>query len=468
MLSLDEWLLRVGFSGGNPFALRWADDERDRLQEYFVEHGAYHALLDAGQPRSAVLYARRGAGKSTTRLMFAAACAAAPAPPLVVQLTDWMPLAEAAAAGPLGPRELLCELLRLYVAALADAAPPPAAVIPAEAAAPLRWVCQQHGDYLLPGQRAALAAAGWLGGAPEPHGLDGLPVLRALELLARLTRAVGRPHCYVLVDGVDELCATAASWEAAAAMLAPLLGNIRLLEVPGLAFKCFVPTEVLLVLRERGQLREDRVVCAELTWERGPLADLLRGRLLAYSDGQVESLAMCAEPDAGDVDDALCRAADSPRRLLALADELIRAAAREASDERLLIRGAQLARLLTPAPAAQPAPPAPAAPPPAALAPLRLAADGTLWRGEAQIEAARRLSPLQRRLLEYLYEHSGTICSTDQLIDVTWSDRERPNDRDSLRRLVERLVEIIEPDPKAPAYLERIYGGYYVLRNTAR
>lgn len=466
MLSLDEWLQRVGFSSGNPFALKWADDERDRLQEYFVEHGAYHAVLDAGAPRSGLLYARRGAGKSSTRLMFEAACAGAAPPPLLVRLSDWMPVVEAGGGAAPGARALLAELLRLYVAALAEAAPPAAALPPDEAGA-LRWVCRRHADYLLPAGRAALARAGWLDDGPdEAHSLAALPVLRVLEVLARATRGLGFPACYVVIDGVDELYETAASWEAGADLLAPLLSNVRLLEVPHLAFKCFVPTEVFQTLRERGQLRCDRFACTELTWGPELLGRLLRGRLLAYSDGQIESLAMCAEPDAGDVDGALCRAAASPRELLALGEQIVQAAARDATDERLLLRRAHLERAVAPEQPARPAPAGAPGPRPAGPPPLRLAPDGGLWRGDEPIEGAR-LSPLQRRLLEYLYANSGTICSTDQLIDVTWSDRERPNDRDSLRRLVERLVEIIEPDPRSPVYLERIYGGYYVLRNTA-
>lgn len=470
MLSLDDWLQRVGFSGGNPFALKWADDEQDRLQEYFVEHAAFYAVLDAGAPRSGILHAQRGAGKSSTRLMFEAACASAPAPPLVVRFLDWMPVTEAAGASPVGARDLLRELLRLYVAALAGARPPAAALSDDEAGA-LCWICRHHADYLLPSQRAALAGAGWLPAeADERYSLAALPVLRVLELLAAITRGLGFPACYVLIDGVDELCETTASWETGADLLAPLLGNVRLLEVPDLAFKCFVPTDIVRVLRERGQLREDRVACTELAWSRELLAKLLADRMLAYSDGQIQSLAMCAEPDAGDVDGALCRVAGWPRRLLALAEQLVQIAAAEASDEHLLLRGAHLTRALAPHGSPQPAvvTPAPAGDGTAAPQPLRLSPDGGVWRGEEQVEAARRLSPLQRRLLEYLYEHSGTICSTDQLIDVTWSDRERPNDRDSLRRLVERLIEIIEPDPRSPVYLERIYGGYYVLRNTAR
>lgn len=479
MLSPAEWLLRVGFTEGNPFALKWADEERERLHEYFVEHQAYHAVIDVGAARSSVLHAPRGAGKSSTRRMFEAYCQAHDARlrAVLVRLTDWMPIVERAGTARVGPRDLLDEVLRLFVVALADLPTGSASPLPPDEAGSLRWIGQAHGDYFRPSQRAALEARGWLAplGAPLPpldgYSLAGLPVLRCFEIVARIAAAAGRPLCYLIIDGVDELCETSADWSAGADLLAPLIGNVRLLEVPGLAVKCFVPTEVVAILRERGQLRDDRVSTVELSWSPALLRELLRSRLAVFSDNTIQSLAVVAAPDMADIDGQLCLAADgSPRRLLQLGERLVQACARTADDTDLLLRQAHLSAAIggvSPGRAEPPAlPPAPGGPPPAVPL-LRLDPDGSVWRGDARLAEARRLSYLQRRLLTYLYERRGQLCSTDELIRYVWDGRDEPSDKDSLRRLADRLGELIEPDPRAPVYLERPYGGFFVLRHTA-
>ncbi|NTU83023.1 MAG: hypothetical protein HGA45_27255 [Chloroflexales bacterium] len=477
MLSPAEWLARVGFTEGNPFALKWAEDERDRLHEYFVEHHAYHVVIDAGAARSSVLHAPRGAGKSSTRRMFEAYCQAHDSRlrAVLVRLTDWMPIVERAGSARVGPRDLLDEVLRLFVVALADLPADPPAPLPADEAGYLRWIGYTHGDYLRPSQRAVLEARGWLAAPDEPrppqdtYSLAGLPVLRCFEVIARITAAAGRPLCYLIIDGVDELCETSADWAAGADLLAPLIGNVRLLEVPGLAVKCFVPTEIVNVLRERGLLREDRIATVELSWSAALLRELLRSRLVVFSDRAIQSLAMIAAPELADIDEQLCLAADgSPRRLLNMGDSLVRACARSADDTDLLLRQAHVRAAISgeaPAPAEPPAPSAGEAA--QAVPPLRLDPDGSVWRGEARLAESRRLSYLQRRLLTYLYEHRGQLCSTDELIRHVWAERDEPSDKDSLRRLADRLVELIEPDPRAPLYLERPYGGFFVLRHTA-
>ncbi len=470
MLSPAEWLVRVGFTEGNPFTLTWADDERDRLHEFFVEHPAYYAIIDADEARSSVLHAPRGAGKSSTRRMFDAHCQAHAArqPALLVRLTDWMPIVERVGSAKVGPRDLLDEVLRLFVVALAELPDAPHAALPLDEAGYLRWIGFAYGDYLRPSQRAILEAHGWLAplDAPRPsevYSLAGWPVLRCFEVIAQLAAAVGHPRCYLIVDGVDELCATSADWAAGADLLAPLLGNVRLLEVSGLAVKCFVPTEIVNVLRERGQLREDRITTVALSWSAPLLRELLRSRLAVFSDGAIQSLAQRAAPDLADIDEQLCLAADgSPRRLLNLGDTLVRVCARTSDDTDLLVHQAHVREALAgdvPAPLAGEAAPT--------VPPLHLAPDGSIWRGDDYLPDSRRLTYLQRRLLTYLYEHRGQLCATNDLIRYVWADRSEPSDKDSLRRLADRLVELIEPNPRAPIYLDRPYGGFFVLRHTA-
>ncbi|RRR77009.1 MAG: winged helix family transcriptional regulator [Candidatus Viridilinea halotolerans] len=464
MLSPAEWLARVGFGAGNPFALKWAEEERDRLHEYFVDHHAYHAIIDAGVVRSTILHAPRGAGKSSTRRMFEAHCQAQ-APhqsALLLPLTDWMPLVERVGNAPVGPRDLLAELLRLFVVALAELPEIPGTPLPPDEAGYLRWMSATYGDYLRPSQRATLRERAWLLDTEAPgtlaaYQLDGLPVLRCFALLVQIGAALGCVPCYVVVDGIDELCETSADWATGATLLAPLLGNLRMLEVPGLAFKCFIPSGVVAVLRERRLLREDRIATLELSWSACQLEHLLRQRLLAFSEGAVQSLAQIAAPELPNIDQQLCAAAaGSPRTLLSLGDWLIQACARTASDNELLLRPLHLQMALDACGARMPA---------IGIAPLRITADGTIWLGERMLDVSRRLTPLQRRLLDYLYDHHGRLCSSDELIANVWPAEAAPNDKDSLRRLADRLIDLIEPDPRQPVYIERRHGGFYVLNH---
>jgi hypothetical protein len=467
MLSPAEWLARVGFSEGNPFALKWAEDECDRLHEYFVDHQVYHAIIDTGSARSTILHAPRGVGKSSTRRMFEAYCQAHESRlrALLLPLIDWMPLVERAAGSVIGPRDLLAELLRLFVVALAELPESVATPLPPDEGGYLRWICMTYADYLRPSRRATLAMRGWLpppdwpAAEAELYRLDDLPVLSCFELIARISAAIGCACCYVVVDGVDELCVTSGDWHAGADLLAPLLGNLRLLEVPGLAFKAFVPSDVVAVLRKRGMLREDRVAILELSWTPPLLNELLRSRLTVFSEGAVPSLALLAVPELADLDQQLCAAsAGSPRALLKLGEQLIQACARGASDDDLLLRPVHLREAL--AATGLTAVTAPGLPL------LRLESDGTAWIGPRMVEGSRELTALQRRLLSYLYAQRGKICSTDELIAHVWSLDRQPSDPKSLHNLVNRLIEQIEPDPTSPRYIERRRGGAYVLRNS--
>jgi hypothetical protein len=472
MLTLTEWLVKVGFQGQNPFARKQADEEGEQLQEYFIEHRSYNEILDAGQPRSSILHAPRGAGKSTTRRMFERSCQAY-APhlrPLLVQLIDWMPIVEqAGSVAAVGPRHYLDEILRQAVLALGEeAAPPPAPPLVLDLAGYLNWICLTYSTYLTYRQRQALAERGW---APErdpgrlaEYAVDTLPVERALRLLAEILGELGYGACYVLIDGVDELFQTTANWEAGADLLAPLLGNLRLLEIPRLVFKCFVPSEIVAVLRQREILRQDRIACYGLEWDRYLLKTLLQARLEVFSDGLVSSLASLA-PEIRDIDDRLCAAAGSPRELLNLGDRLFQTCAQEADDNHLFIQPRQLERLL----ATGDAPPAPAltaphATPPA-VPPLRICDDGRIWRGDELIDRSEKLPKLQRRLLDYLYTRRGQLCENQKIIDYVW-DGELPSGDDGLRKLVKRVIEFIEPDPKDPVYIKNLRG-FYRLDNAS-
>jgi hypothetical protein len=505
MLTIDEWLLKAGFQanratgGNNPFALKQAEFEGDLLTEYFVEHPAFNQILDREHPRSSILFAPRGAGKSSALKMFTTHWQGrVTARPLFVYLTDWLPfLEQRPTIEQISIRDHLHELLRRTVQALArQRLSRPAASIPPTSAEYLAWLCDTQSQYLTPDEQQALAQPRSLcqpsANAHTIYSNPAFPIIEHLHLLASTVRALGYTSCYVLIDNIDELPQTVADADAGARIIAPLIGTIRLHEVPGLAFKYFIPSEVYIILREQHLLREDRMNCSSLHWEPEQLTDLLRNRLAAFSDNRIDSLAPFAEPDILDIDERLSRAVvGSPRHLLNLGEWLLQASAADASDQSIQIRQTHFTRasaayrawLSQQRPGALP-PEQPLAPPPVPPAPapatvpdmppivpdiplLRLRADGCVLRGNSEIEGWDRLPRMQRTLLEYLYQHHNQICSKEQIIAHVWKDKDTPASDSSLRKLTDRLRRWLEPAPDNPVYIQSIAGGSYVLRNAA-
>lgn len=507
---LSEWLTKVGFRGGNPFALKQADEEGDLLQEYFVEHPAYTAILDIAQPRSSILHAPRGAGKSTTRRMFEAYCQAQSprARPLVIRLLDWRPIIERRAAGDaLGAAPHARELFRQAVLALAQNADAPGLKTPTspDAAGYLRWLCSTHDTYLTPVQRRRLNDRDWRTDAPDGetalYDMRALPATYQFQTLMDVIQAIGYRSCYILVDRIDELLETVADWEAGADLLAPLIGNLALAEIPGLAFKYFVPTEVIAILRERGVLRDDRIGCFDLAWNghagQELLQKILRSRLMVFSDGRITSLASVAVPDLRGIDEQIsAAAAGSPRHLLNLGEWLFQVCADTADDENLFVQPQHLvaarSKLNTwlqrqqSLGARQNDRPAPGTPhrgmrpdelanctdrsithSPDGVPLLRMLADGSIWRGTQPIAGGPDLPGMQRALLQYLLERRGKVCRKEAIMHEIWNEDESPASDDSLRKLAERLIRFLEPEPNNPQYVGKVRGGHYVLMNAA-
>ena len=66
------------------------------------------------------------------------------------------------------------------------------------------------------------------------------------------------------------------------------------------------------------------------------------------------------------------------------------------------------------------------------------------------------LSPLEFKLLAYLYHRAGEVCTYAMIFEEIYGDRssETQSDlRDALSRLVARLRRRIEPDPRRPRYI---------------
>jgi len=75
---------------------------------------------------------------------------------------------------------------------------------------------------------------------------------------------------------------------------------------------------------------------------------------------------------------------------------------------------------------------------------------------------AIKLTPLEFRLLHYLFVNQGQVLPSDMIIEYVWGYGDS-GDRAALKQLVRRLRLKIEPDPGTPRYIETVPGVGYTL-----
>lgn len=109
------------------------------------------------------------------------------------------------------------------------------------------------------------------------------------EALLQLAQKIGFKSTYILVDRVDELVFTARDAEAAFDFLKSLLIDLPLLETPGAAFKFFLWDQMKDHYQEAGG-RPDRLLEYSLDWSVEDLETVLERRLQSYSGGNVNRL----------------------------------------------------------------------------------------------------------------------------------------------------------------------------------
>jgi DNA-binding winged helix-turn-helix (wHTH) protein len=500
-----EWLLKLGFTG-NPFATKAADteEERELLTRFFVGHPAFSALVDESTSHNSVLHAMRGAGKSAACLMLEEGYLEQKnrLHPLIVHLKDWLPFLQYIEE-PTHTRidNYIRELLRHIAVALGNMCQESwvQLPIPQPGQGYLVWLVATYGDYLTEEQRTNLVHVGLLPVASElvaeasTH-LSSLPGHRTIQTIINALKQAGFGQCYVFVDGIDEIEISMHSAEGGAALLAPLISNQQLLEMPGIAYKFFLPSEVITVLRQQRLLRADRVRMHELRWDddmgENLLREMLSSRLSAFSNNHISSLDVLAARELqGTLDSVIISASNgSPRVLLLLGDLLFQECATDphTNDKLVLIQPRHLDAVrrklpdilatvdLTLAPPLESAAP-PSAPRSPAIPPLSIEADGSICRGGKPIDGWQKLTKRQRHILNYLYKRADMLCTTEQLMQEVWGDpynesQDKPGaylvSEDAVRKTMIRLSKIIEPDPKNPCYIERVRGVGYCLRNT--
>lgn len=147
--------------------------------------------------------------------------------------------------------------------------------------------------------------------------------LDQLKTLQRIASKLGYVSIYVLIDKVDETSITGKS-STSYDFIESIVSDLQMLELPGFAFKFFLWD--LLLDSYKKVARPDRIKYYILEWNDRQLQEMLSERLKAFSDGNVSSLNQITDIDGSGLNtDKLVSlfAQGSPRTMIRICKEIL-------------------------------------------------------------------------------------------------------------------------------------------------
>jgi hypothetical protein len=312
----------------NPFASTNADEE-ERLPDYFVPPAYFPSVFgDPTRPSSFFVFAPRGGGKSAQRRMIESKCAQEQVLSITYDRFEFPGITKASEVTLSAHLQRIIQrcLMGLLVALNADPA------LASNLSKHERELLVRLAGHHLKGMnaeklQATLDSLKSLKHKVQDFWNEWLPVIGpALNVLLQkltgvdidqlgsydtvapqggfsqkfdLSQAVELAHklgfrsVYVLIDRVDEAELTGNDALASFQLIEPLVRDLELLELRGIAFKFFLWDRLETPYLDTA--RTDRVRHETLSWDDPMLSDMWRKRLSVYSDGRVESLDAIAE-----------------------------------------------------------------------------------------------------------------------------------------------------------------------------
>lgn len=356
-LPTNEFLKKLGFVGGNPFSETQAEDD-DNLSKYFVDLPAFYKILDmdTGKPKSSILGADRGCGKSANRKNVERWLLQGPAdksskgiwawktPVLVIPYTDFGRLRASVSDdfSKLRPEHHVDAILWAGTAYLIEYFDTNWEKFRSHELnewdlARLgyflthyseRWGSENHSKLPETVKKAQTSAEFFqtcisYSSRAEKISLGGFTGL--LKSFTEVALALGFKSVVVLVDGVDEIDITANKPELSALLLKPLIAERVLMQMNGLTFKFFLPNQVIEFLKEIPETRlGERIKSHEIIWNEQAIQKLLSLRLNAFSNNRLNDLAQISTTDLKDIASILAgHVVNNPRNLLRLAEQVL-------------------------------------------------------------------------------------------------------------------------------------------------
>ncbi|GJG88959.1 hypothetical protein tb265_41400 [Gemmatimonadetes bacterium T265] len=339
-IALTDYLAYLGFTDGqNPFGSVNARDERAVLEGYFVPPPYFETLWgDPGDPKSAIVLAPTGAGKTALAVMLDERAASREPladgrlPVLTVLYDEYARLGLSDKKHDLDDHlSAVNYLLTISLLKSINDAPFPSMAVSSEERALLRYafaryvggkssaevyrdieqlktpweevqakakrivnalpvvslvakVLQYSADKLQAGTEFVKALGEMKADTRDFTAPPETDFLRLVELLGHYYQAV-----YVLVDRVDETHWTQRDATATYNLVHPLVANLNLLDRPErqYAFKFFLWDGIAALYKANA--REDRVFARTLVWKREQLIAMLEGRVRAFSSDRLST-----------------------------------------------------------------------------------------------------------------------------------------------------------------------------------
>jgi hypothetical protein len=119
-----------------------------------------------------------------------------------------------------------------------------------------------------------------------------------LGILIGIIRKLQYRSVYILIDRIDETNWTSQNAELSFKLIEPLLTDLQTLETPGIAFKFFLWDQVKDKIVASG-VRRDRIRLFELRWKVRDLENMLQNRLRSFSNNKITSFNEICEEGIG-------------------------------------------------------------------------------------------------------------------------------------------------------------------------
>jgi predicted RNA-binding Zn-ribbon protein involved in translation (DUF1610 family) len=332
VVSFESFIERMGFEG-DPFAFTNAEQE-ERLSDYFVPPPYFEAVIGTpSTPKTNVIFAPRGSGKTAQRLMIERSAAQGESPILCLTYDNFAAVQKA--GGKIAAHHLeLVRLLTMGVLARLESDAIDAIFLDDHERQLVKVAAQRFvGGLTLGEYEQAVKAVKTLGDKAgefwrkyggvvaagvallmKKAGLDDVSISPSLQAqagentdasvlyfftsLVAIARKLDFEAVYFLVDKVDETPSTTTNAAAAGKLIAELVTDLPTLEKPGVAFKFFFWDQMREYLVSTG-LRGDRMEVVALGWTPRELSQMLARRLRSYSAHRVESFNALVSSDAG-------------------------------------------------------------------------------------------------------------------------------------------------------------------------
>jgi len=359
--TFHQFFSSLGFDD-NPFAYTNADQE-ERLSSYFIPPPYFNSVFgNPEQPRSFIVFAPRGGGKSAQRIMIEHKCVDNEVLAITYDQFEFPDIAKATDvklhhhlrrilrfslvgllvnlhSDPLLEEQLTKEEKQIFLKLAAEHLCEIKGADLEIALNSLKSFKDKFKDFwnewipaIGPGIKALsslmkpIADLGDIGGLAkyqDPEFKSSKSLKYQLRLTVDLAHKLGWKCIYILVDRVDESSLTGNSAKDSFALLEPLLRDLQLLEFPGIGFKFFL-WDLLQSECER-VVRTDRIDLEILDWDKDMLKRLWEKRLCAFSREQISSLEQISTPTSPyTIDDlAFTFANHSPRDMIRIGGKIL-------------------------------------------------------------------------------------------------------------------------------------------------